>query len=149
MFFAGCSMSDDDDDVVERVGVGDRVPLFEVSVVTASGYDTFSTASLKGRTVIIFFNTSCTDCQRELPRLEAYYRQHCTESDFQLVAISREESAESVAAYWQQHQFTMPYAAQTDRHIYNLFASSVIPRVYVCQDDRVERIYVERLDDSL
>lgn len=135
----GCSsVVDDEDDVKEYVKVGDRLPLFSVDVVDGDGKTaTFSTAALTGETVIVLFNTSCGDCQRELPRMNDYYLQHCGDKGFQMVAISREEGAESVAAYWKEQGLSIPYSAQTDRRIYNLFASSIIPRTYFCSADGI------------
>ena len=144
--FAACSMGDDDDgEVTEYVKVGDRVPAFSVETVLADGSTAmFSTAQLTGETVIVLFNTSCKDCQRELPKLNEYYLAHRHEKGFQMVAISREEGAESVAAYWKEQGLSIPYSAQTDRRIYNLFASSIIPRTYFCSaDGTVTRILVE------
>ena len=135
-----CSMADDEEneEVKEYVKVGDRVPAFSVETVLADGSTAmFSTARLTGETVIVLFNTSCSDCQRELPRMNDYYLQHCGDKGFQMVAISREEGAESVAAYWKEQGLSIPYSAQTDRRIYNLFASSIIPRTYFCSADGI------------
>ena len=146
---ASCSsVVDDEDDAKEYVKVGDHVPLFSVETVLADGSTAlFSTAQLTGETVIVLFHTSCGDCQRELPRLNDYYLQHRSEPGFQMVAISREEGAESIAAFWQAQNLSIPYSAQADRHIYNLFASSVIPRVYFCSPEGiVTKIYIEKVD---
>lgn len=137
---AACSMADDEEneEVKEYVKVGDRVPLFSVQTVLAdSTTATFTTARLTGETVIVLFNTSCGDCRRELPRMNEYYLQHRGDKGFQMVAISREEGAESVAAYWKEQGLSIPYSAQTDRRIYNLFASSIIPRTYFCSADGI------------
>ena len=150
LMLGACSMSDDDDDsgsseVKEYVKVGDRVPVFSVDVVDAEGRtSTFSTAQLTGETVIVLFNTSCKDCQRELPKLNEYYLAHRHEKGFQMVAIAREESAESIAAYWEAQGLEIPYSPQPDRRIYNLFASAIIPRVYYCNaDGTVTHILIE------
>lgn len=142
----GCSLNDDDE-VTEHIKVGDRVPSFALTVDDGEQVRTFSTARLTGETVIVFFNTTCGDCQRELPRLNDYYLQHRSDEGFQMVAISREEGAESVAAYWDANHLQIPYFAQTDRRIYNLFATSIIPRVYFCTAEGVvTRIFVEKID---
>ena len=130
--FSGCI----NDDSPEPEGgmwslqVGDRCPEF--SVLTDKG-DIVRNAAIKGRgAVIIFFNTSCSDCQRELPKMQQIYEQYLQDaSSVQWVCIAREEDANSIAAYWEKHGLTMPYSPQTDRKIYNLFANSEIPRVYV------------------
>ncbi len=146
----GCStvVDDEDNEVREYVTVGDRVPQFMVETLGADGETAiFSSGNLTGETVIVLFHTSCIDCQRELPRLNAYYLQHRSEPGFQMVAISREEGAESIAAFWQAQNLSIPYSAQTDRRIYNLFASSVIPRVYFCSPEGiVTKIYIEKVD---
>ena len=132
---AACSMADDEEneEAKEYVKVGDRVPQFSVQTILAdSTTATFTTARLTGETVIVLFNTSCGDCRRELPRMNEYYLQHRGDKGFQMVAISREEGAESVAAFWREQGLSIPYSAQTDRRIYNLFASSIIPRTYFC-----------------
>ena len=127
--------------------VGDRVPVFTVETVDADGTTgTFSTTQLTGETVIVLFNTSCGDCRRELPLLNDYYLEHRDDEGFLMVAISREEGAESVAAYWKEQGLSIPYSAQTDRRIYQLFASSIIPRVYFCSADGIiTKIFIEKI----
>lgn len=144
----GCStVTDDDDEVKEYVRVGDRLPVFTVETVNSDGTaGVFSSDRLMGETIIVFFHTTCPDCQRDLPKLDSYYRQHRGDDGFQLVAISRAEGAESVAAYWKEHDLTMPYSAQTDRRVYDLFASAMIPRVYYCTAQGiVTRIDIEKV----
>ena len=140
-------VDEEDSKVMEYVKVGDHVPLFTVQTVDSDGVlGTFSTEWLTGETVIVLFHTTCSDCQRELPRLNDYYLQHRSDEGFQMVAISRAERAESVAAFWKEQGLSIPYSAQTDRSIYELFASSIIPRVYFCSSvGLVTRIYIEKL----
>ena len=147
LLLTGCS-SIEDDETKERVAVGDRVPLFSVEMVKDGERSTFSTAQLTGETVIVFFNTTCPDCQRDLPKLNQYYLKHKADEGFQMVAISREEGEEDVAAYWKDKGLQIPYFAQNDRRIYELFASSIIPRVYfVSAKGIVTRIFIERFDE--
>lgn len=148
LLMVGCSSIEDDNEVTERVNVGDRVPSFSVDVMSDGVHSTFSTDHLTGETVIVFFNTTCPDCQRDLPKLNQYYLKHQTEEGFQMVAISRAEGEESVAAYWKDNELQIPYSAQNDRRIYELFASSTIPRVYfVSAKGIVTRVFIERFDE--
>lgn len=119
------------------VRVGDRLPDFSVEVVDGSSRTLFNSRDLDGTTVIVFFQTGCTDCQRELPELNDYYLRHRQEPGFRMVAIAREESEESISAYWQQHNLSIPYSPQTDRRIFNLFATKYIPRVYICSAEGI------------
>ena len=144
----GCSsIIDDNDEVIEHVQVGDKVPSFSVTVTDGGETRTFSTSQLTGETVIVFFNTWCSDCQRELPLLNDYYLQHKDDSGFQMVAISRAEGADAVSQFWSDHSLQIPYSAQDDRRIYDLFASSVIPRIYfVSPQGIITRIEVEHVN---
>ena len=144
----GCSsIHEDSDEVVERVKVGDRVPSFTVDVVDNGVHTTFSTAHLSGETVIVFFSTLCGDCKRELPELNDYYLRHKDDAGFQMIAISRAEGEEMVAPFWEEYDLQIPYSAQTDRHIYDLFASSIVPRVYfVSAQGIVTRVLIENFE---
>jgi thiol-disulfide isomerase/thioredoxin len=144
----GCGSIHEEDDVVERIVVGSRVPIFSVNVVDNEGLTTsFSTNRLYGETVIVFFSTQCKDCQRELPELNDYYLKHKDDEGFQMVAISRAEGEQSVADFWSANNLQIPYSAQEDRKIYDLFASSVIPRVYfVSSSGIITKVLIENFD---
>lgn len=122
----------DDDDGRNPVGVGMTLPQFSVEVESSDGsVHTVSTQSLAGTPgAIVFFNTGCPDCQRELPQIQKYYDESGP-TGFNIICISREESRESILDYWQEHGLTLPFAAREDRYPYSLFAESGIPRTYV------------------
>ena len=148
LLMMGCSSIGDDNEVTERVNVGDYVPSFSVDVMSDGVQSIFSTAYLTGETVIVFFNTTCPDCQRDLPKLNQYYLKHKGNEGFQMVAISRAEGEEDVAAYWKDKGLQIPYSAQDDRRIYELFASSIIPRIYfVSAQGVVTRVFIEKFDE--
>lgn len=148
LLFVGCSSIEDGDVVTERVNVGDHVPLFSVEMVKDGERSTFSTSYLTGETVIVFFSVSCPDCQRDLPKLNQYYLRHKDDEGFQMIAISRAEGEESVAPFWKEYGLQIPYSAQTDRRIYELFASSIVPRIYfVSAQGVVTRVFIERFDE--
>ncbi len=117
------------------LGPGDRAPIFSV---TLDDGGTFSTADLGGDPALIaFFNTGCADCRREFPELQTLYDQVRAEGlPARIVCISRAQDAESVAAYWQQENLSLPYSAQPDDRVYRLFAASIIPRIYILAPDR-------------
>ena len=132
LLLAGC-IAADNDEVVERVRVGDRLPVFSVDVidpeVSQTEHTVFNSQNLTGEMVIVFFNTWCPDCQRELPLLKDYY-------------VKRRD--EGVARFWSEHELLIPYSAQEDNRIYELFASGIIPRIYfVSAQGIVTRIDVE------
>ena len=121
----GCSSVNDDtdNDSVERIVVGDDVPIFSVGVVDHGMLTTFSTGHLEGETVIVFF------------------------SGFQMVAISRAEDEDMVAPFWEEYGLEIPYSAQPDRRIYDMFAKSIVPRVYfVAPSGKVTKVLIENFD---
>lgn len=110
--------------------VGDVIPDFEVtmndgSVVT--GQELRQTPSC-----LVFFHTSCPDCQQVLPRIQDLYDKYASEG-VKFALISREEEDATVSVFWKENSFAMPYSAQPTREIYNLFAQTRVPRVYVCE----------------
>ncbi len=119
----------------ELVKVGQELPAFTVELNDGS---VFSSSAVQSKPLVIaFFNTACKDCQRELPVLQKVYESQGDRVAF--LCISRAQGDSEVAAYWQQNALTLPYSAQTDRTVYNLFATSTIPRIYVADTSRVVR----------
>lgn len=119
----------DDDPKGPSLNVGDPLPQFSVTLNTG---EEFSTSSLKGKIpVIVFFNTGCSDCRKELPVIQELWESYKEDSKVKIIVIAREESAEGIATYWEENGLSMPYSPQDTKEIYNLFAPSVIPRIYI------------------
>ncbi|MBO4999547.1 MAG: TlpA family protein disulfide reductase [Bacteroidaceae bacterium] len=127
-------MTEEELDMGSGLQVGDKLPAF--SVVMSNGEKVESNDLLGNVSIIVFFNTACKDCQQELPVIQRFYDSH---SQYPLICISREESVSSVATYWEQKGFTVPYSAQEDRKIFELFAKSVVPRIYIVDEDGIIR----------
>ena len=108
--------------------VGDRLPDFEV--VMDDG--TVVTDDILSETVsvVMFFHTSCPDCRQVLPQMQKVYDEYAS-ADIRIVLISREDPKESVESFWRENGLKIPYSAQNDRKIYEKFAATRIPRVYV------------------
>jgi len=118
-----------------ELGPGDRLPEF--SVVMSDG-STMGTSELGGSvSVIVFFNTGCPDCREELPVLQKLYANYG--NSIKMLCISREQGGAEIEEYWSANGLSLPYSAQEDRSVYNLFSRSGIPRVYVSSGDLVIR----------
>lgn len=98
-----------------------------------------SEATLAGRpAVIAFFDTKCPDCRAELPEIEFLYRRLGEHISF--LAVTRDEGAPEVMAFWDQNDYTMPLSAEGNRTVYNLFdrgSGSGVPQVYVFDEGGV------------
>lgn len=121
----------------DAVEVGDVLPEF--TVVMNDGR-TVESGSLQGQpSFILFFNTACGDCRRELPLVQQMYERYGADGRMVFMAISREQDAVAVGEYWADNGLTIPFSAQTDRMVYHLFAYSSIPRIYVVDASRIVR----------
>lgn len=117
---------------------GDALPQFEVT--TIDGINISSADSYSAELVIVFFNTTCPDCRRELPQIQLQYEENRKLPDSEqsiYICISREEGVEDIKRYWTENHLTLPVSAQTDRHIYSLFASIGIPRIFYARDGKI------------
>ena len=108
--------------------VGDRIPDFEVVMNDGT---IVSDEGLAGSvSVVMFFHTSCPDCRQALPRMQQIYDEYASKG-VAFALISREDVESDVEAYWEEQGLEMPYSAQNDRKVYEQFASSRIPRIYI------------------
>lgn len=107
---------------------GDILPDFEVEMNDGR---IITDDDLKREvSVVMFFHTSCPDCQQVLPQMQKIYEEYSSEG-VSFALISREETEESIILFWSANGLEMPYSVQTSRKIYEKFAKERIPRVYV------------------
>ena len=108
--------------------VGDRLPDFEVVMNDGT---VVSDEGLAGSvSVVMFFHTSCPDCRQALPRMQQIYDEYASKG-VAFALIRREDAGRDIEAYWNEQGLKMPYSAQNDRKVYEQFASSRIPRIYI------------------
>lgn len=118
----------DNEPVGADLQVGSSLPAFEVELNDGSSV---SARSLRGKAaVIVFFNTGCPDCQAELSVVNKFYENFKDDPKVEIFAVAREEEPEPIETYWRENHLSIPWSAQPDRKIYNLFATSRIPRIY-------------------
>ena len=116
--------------------VGDMIPGF--SVVMNDGTAVSDQSLIGNVSFIMFFHTTCPDCQQTLPIVQEIYNKY-TQKGVRFALISRDEGSEEIDSYWTEQSYNMPYSAQKDRKVYNKFASSRIPRLYICDKDGIIR----------
>ncbi len=154
-----CSCIDEEHAPLEDVvTVGAKIPDF---IVTMDDGSVVTGAALKDSvSMVMFFHTGCPDCRQVLPRVQRLYDMYARQG-VRFALISREEGSVSIAAYWAEQGLTMPYSAQSDRRVYELFARKRVPRIYISErggtvryiftDDPVpdDTALVEALEDVL
>ncbi len=122
-----------------ELAIGERIPNFTVQMNDGT---TVTGAQLcNGTALIMFFHTGCPDCRNTLPAVQKIYDQ--LKDKISITLISREQPESEISQYWKEIGYTMPYSAQTTREIYNLFATSRVPRVYICNDGIIKHIYTD------
>lgn len=110
-----------------------------------------TTDDLYGKpSVLVFFSTTCSDCQKELPVVEQLFRQYGNRIN--LVCISRGEGEALVSTFWKTYNLTMPYSVQQTTDVYHLFANTGVPRIYVSNADLIVKVVYDdtnmpKLDD--
>lgn len=122
---------EEDDAPAAIVKVGDTVPAFQL---TATDGKEVTAASLSGKTYILnFFDTRCTDCQRELKELQHIYEKY--QQTVPILNVPRSQIREEIQTYWDSERLTMPFHIPQDKNIYYKFANRSIPRTYVINGD--------------
>ncbi len=116
--------------------VGDSVPEFEVVMDDGS---VMTDEMLEGRvSVVMFFHTSCPDCRQVLPVMQEIYDEYAGKGVI-FVPVSRDEEKNEIMAYWNENSLKIPFSAQNNRKVYELFASERIPRIYINDKDGIIR----------
>ena len=108
--------------------VGDMIPDFKV--VMSDGRVVTDDELKENVSVVMFFHTSCRDCQQVLPVMQQIYDEYASET-VRIILISREQGEESIYTYWMKNGLEMPYSAQKTRKVYERFARERVPRIYV------------------
>lgn len=121
--------------------IGDVIPDF--TVVMNDGSVVTDDDLKENVSVVMFFHTSCKDCQQALPIMQQIYDGYAS-NGVRFALISREDTEENIYSFWKESGFTMPFSAQADRGIYELFARSRVPRVYVCRDGVIKYIFTDK-----
>ena len=116
--------------------VGDTLPDFEV--VMSDGTVVTDDLLKESVSVVMFFSTACRDCRETLPQMQKIYDEYASKG-VRFALVSRSESESSIISFWDANGLTMPYSAQKDRSVYELFAKEGIPRVYICEKGGIIR----------
>ena len=122
------------------LAVGDSLPEFSVTMNDGTKVGTKQLSA--GISCIMFFTTACPDCRETLPHMQRIYDEFAPKG-VTFAIISREDGITTVSEYWASEGFTMPFSAQSDRSVYELFAKTRVPRVYINKDGLIKAIFTD------
>lgn len=133
IFFLSACIKEDTEPSASKIETGSKLPYFMVT--DSAGNQLFSDKFREKIVLIVFFSTTCKDCQRDLPIMENVWKNLRTEARFLLLPIARKQTAEEVKSYWEAQHFSMPYYLDSSGEIYSLFATKTIPRFYLVNQE--------------
>lgn len=117
--------------------IGDKAPVFICKTLDGR---TIDIAKLQGKIIMInFFATWCGPCNLELPVLQKnIWEKYKGNKDFELIILGREHTEKEVSDFVKSKKFTMPFAPDPKRAIFNLYANLSIPRnIIIGKDGRI------------
>ncbi len=116
------------------VVVGDEAPDFTATLLSG---ESVSLAALRGEEVLlVLFSHECPDCKMFLDDMQAS-KAEFDELGVRILAIERDGDAEEVTAYMAENGYEFDVAVDDDRAIYNLYATTYVPRAYLIDREGV------------
>jgi len=129
----------------EFVIPGQVLPIRSVTDVNGETVD----LALQGkRKLVVLFATWCPDSNRALKALNQSAL--LNDNSIEIIAIAREETAETVKAWRDKNDIRVPLAVDPDRSIFSQFAAAGIPRfITVSGDNKVIKMNLAEGENPL
>lgn len=120
--------AEEDYEKTTLVRVGDMAPDFTVELLSG---EQITLSKLQGNTILlVLFDSTCADCKIQLSLLNSVMDQFA-EKNFQLLAISRGESKQTLTTLADNYGYRFDIGLDTDKSIYSLYATKYVPRCFV------------------
>lgn len=120
---------EDDVEVTTLVNVGDVAPDFAVTMFDGR---TIKLSELRGNVVMVcFWATWCPPCRQELAHLQEGVIDQFAGEKFVVLPISRGEERAVVEKFIVDNGYKFGVGLDSDRAIYDLYASNYIPRTFI------------------
>jgi thiol-disulfide isomerase/thioredoxin len=128
--------------------VGELLPDFSVRTF---GGATLSSSALKGRPLLlVFWNTWCPDCMRELPKINRLAEKFVPRGLAVLAINSAINDGERRArAYWAKERFKFPSGFDHDFTIGDAFGIRGVPTIFLIDSKGVIRYKQSRLPEDI
>lgn len=136
--FAAAQESHDDTTLAKE---GTIAPDFKVKMLDGS---TVSLSDFKGKVVVLnFWATWCGPCRAEFKKVQKDLIDRYEGRDLVFLPVSRGERKAVVEKFMKQEGYTFPVGLDTNQKIWDLYATSSIPRNFIIdRDGRVAKASV-------
>lgn len=106
---------------------GDKAPLFSATLLDGT---VVSLADYQGEYVmLILFSHTCPDCRMLLDELQGLINSEVQMPS--ILAVGRDATEEELLVYSSKHGYSIPMTSDASRSIFNLYATTYVPRVYL------------------
>jgi peroxiredoxin len=129
---------------VRAVEVGEQVPDFTIRTFDGN---TLSRAALAGRPMLlVFWNTWCPDCMRELPKIN-HLAGRFSPGEVSMLAINTglNDSETKARVYWNKHGYVFPVGFDHAFKIVQAFRVIGVPTIILVDSRGVVRYNSSRL----
>lgn len=131
LVFTGCGMHVIEDlptyEESSLVKEGDNAPLFSTTLLDGTAV---SLADYRGEyMMLILFSHTCPDCKMLLDELQGLINSEVPMPS--ILAVGRDATEEELREYSAAAGYTVAMVADADRRIFNLYATTYVPRVYL------------------
>ena len=131
LVFTGCGMHVIEDlptyEESSLVNEGDNAPLFSATLIDGTAV---SLADYRGEyMMLILFSHTCPDCKMLLDELQGLINSEVPMPS--ILAVGRDATEEELREYSAAAGYTVAMVADADRRIFNLYATTYVPRVYL------------------
>ena len=110
------------------VVVGDHAPDFTATTI---GGQSITLSALRGEDVLlVLFSHECPDCKMFLDDMQAA-KGEFDELGVVILLVARDGESGVVEAYMSENGYEFDVVADPDRAIYNLYATTYVPRTYL------------------
>lgn len=122
---------------------GASAPDFDLATLSEEGTGRLSLDSLEGKVVLVnFWATWCKPCEREMPAMERLYNA-LPRDDFEMVAVSIDDSMEDVASFQEGYQLSFPIVLDADKRVNTAYQTMGVPEsLLIDVDGRIVERYV-------
>ena len=129
----------------EFIAAGQTLPIMSVTDVNG---ETVNLTATDKRKLVVLFAVWCPDSNRAMNALNQ--SELLNNDSVEIIAIAREDTAETVIDWRDKHDIRIPLAADPDRSIFDMFAAAGVPRfITVSADNKVIKMNLAEGEDQL